>query len=246
MATFFRKIRSKLLSENKITKYLIYAVGEIFLVVIGILIAIQVNNWNENRKEVAQQQAYEKRLIGELRIDLSKLRSLDSTGNLKKKLIYDYIDYYNSTSSDPELLNQKIETLNVSKRIFYTNAYTIQDLITTGNLALFPEHKRAAILQLKNIHDQYLYYETSTIEDVALYEQEIKKTFDLLNLNGLSNKEITGSKPYDQNLQSDQFRIFHNSLVESLKLFEFQSEMYEVMTKETSKLLEVLMKNNKG
>jgi hypothetical protein len=50
MISFFRKIRQKLLSQNQITRYLVYALGEIFLVVIGILIALQVNNWNENRK----------------------------------------------------------------------------------------------------------------------------------------------------------------------------------------------------
>ena len=50
MIKFFRKIRQKLLSENKFSKYFIYAIGEIILVVIGILIALQVNNWNEERK----------------------------------------------------------------------------------------------------------------------------------------------------------------------------------------------------
>ena len=50
MLTFFRRIREKLLSENNFSKYLLYAVGEIVLVVIGILIALQINNWNDNRK----------------------------------------------------------------------------------------------------------------------------------------------------------------------------------------------------
>ena len=50
MLKFFRKIRQKLLSENKFSKYLIYAIGEILLVVVGILIALQINNWNEGRK----------------------------------------------------------------------------------------------------------------------------------------------------------------------------------------------------
>jgi hypothetical protein len=49
MIKFFRKIRQKLLSENKFSKYLLYAIGEILLVVIGILIALQINNWNQNR-----------------------------------------------------------------------------------------------------------------------------------------------------------------------------------------------------
>lgn len=50
MLKFFRKIRQKLLSENRFSKYAIYALGEIFLVVIGILIALQINNWNEAKK----------------------------------------------------------------------------------------------------------------------------------------------------------------------------------------------------
>ncbi|WP_026348486.1 DUF6090 family protein [Eudoraea adriatica] len=46
MIKFFRKIRQQLLSQNKLSKYLFYAIGEIVLVVIGILIALQINNWN--------------------------------------------------------------------------------------------------------------------------------------------------------------------------------------------------------
>ncbi|WP_245603281.1 DUF6090 family protein, partial [Maribacter antarcticus] len=51
MIKFFRKNRQKSLTENKFSKYLIYAIGEIILVVIGILIALQVNNWNEESKK---------------------------------------------------------------------------------------------------------------------------------------------------------------------------------------------------
>jgi len=55
MIKFFRHIRQKLLSENKVSKYLIYAIGEIILVVIGILIALQINNWNEEKKQRIQE-----------------------------------------------------------------------------------------------------------------------------------------------------------------------------------------------
>ncbi len=57
MLRFFRQIRQRLLTDNKFSKYLLYAVGEILLVVIGILIALQVDNWNDERanrdKEIA-------------------------------------------------------------------------------------------------------------------------------------------------------------------------------------------------
>ncbi|WP_104736290.1 DUF6090 family protein [Hanstruepera ponticola] len=65
MIKFFRKIRQDLLSEGKTGKYLKYAIGEIVLVVIGILIALQINNWNESRKE----SNYEQKFLNELKSD---------------------------------------------------------------------------------------------------------------------------------------------------------------------------------
>ncbi|MCT8341214.1 DUF6090 family protein [Flavobacteriaceae bacterium TK19130] len=56
MIKFFRKIRQRLLSENKFSKYLIYAIGEIILVVIGILIALQVSNLNKKRIDFDSEQ----------------------------------------------------------------------------------------------------------------------------------------------------------------------------------------------
>ena len=51
MLKIFRKIRQNMLKNNKVTAYLLYAIGEIVLVMIGILLALQVNNWNEKRKQ---------------------------------------------------------------------------------------------------------------------------------------------------------------------------------------------------
>jgi hypothetical protein len=51
MIKFFRKIRQKMLTENKLSKYVIYAIGEILLVVIGILIALQINNFNNHKQQ---------------------------------------------------------------------------------------------------------------------------------------------------------------------------------------------------
>ena len=56
MIHFFRRIRQGLLSQNRFSKYMLYAIGEIALVMIGILLALQVNTWNENRKDNLQEQ----------------------------------------------------------------------------------------------------------------------------------------------------------------------------------------------
>ncbi len=56
MINFFRRIRKKMADDNKPIKYMRYAIGEIILVVIGILIALQINNWNEDRKELNEEQ----------------------------------------------------------------------------------------------------------------------------------------------------------------------------------------------
>jgi len=50
MINFFRKIRENMIKENRVSKYILYAIGEIVLVVIGILIALSINNWNEQKK----------------------------------------------------------------------------------------------------------------------------------------------------------------------------------------------------
>ena len=61
MLRFFYQFRQSLFTENKFSKYILYAVGEIILVVIGILIALQINNWNEDR--INSQTDYERTYI---------------------------------------------------------------------------------------------------------------------------------------------------------------------------------------
>ena len=73
MIKFFRNIRKKLLSENRIRKYLIYAIGEIFLVVVGILIALQINNMNEESKLRKDEQVLLLQLRDEFESNLTQL-----------------------------------------------------------------------------------------------------------------------------------------------------------------------------
>ena len=87
MIKFLRKIRQKLIDSGSVTKYLLYASGEILLVVIGILIALQVNNWNEERK----QDQVELRLLNEIRENLLLSRAeIDEVNELNHTLIESY------------------------------------------------------------------------------------------------------------------------------------------------------------
>lgn len=76
MIKFFRRIRQNLLSEGKTTKYLKYAFGEIVLVVIGILIALQINNWNEDRKIRNAEIEILQNLKTELKFNLEELNKI--------------------------------------------------------------------------------------------------------------------------------------------------------------------------
>lgn len=84
MIKLFRNVRRRLLRENRFSRYLIYAIGEIILVVIGILIALQINNWNENRKAAI----IERKLLDNLQIEFEdNLKELDSTSREVDKVI---------------------------------------------------------------------------------------------------------------------------------------------------------------
>ena len=70
MIRFFRTIRQSLLAQGRITRYLTYAVGEIILVVTGIFLALQLNNWNAERKQVQQELALLEEMRENLEMDL--------------------------------------------------------------------------------------------------------------------------------------------------------------------------------
>ena len=75
MIKFFRNIRQQLLSQNRFNKYLLYALGEIVLVVIGILIALSINNWNEDRKERNELREYLYKISENVKQDILQVKS---------------------------------------------------------------------------------------------------------------------------------------------------------------------------
>lgn len=75
MIKFFRHIRQRFISEGKTKKYLLYAIGEIVLVVIGILIALSINNWNEKRKQNKTLYSIYQIIKEDINIDLAEINS---------------------------------------------------------------------------------------------------------------------------------------------------------------------------
>ena len=86
MIKFFRKIRQNLLMENKTSKYFKYAIGEIVLVVIGILLALQINNWNENRKSKQFETKILKEIKTSIQLDLGRNKAILEERILPKRI----------------------------------------------------------------------------------------------------------------------------------------------------------------
>ena len=94
MIKFFRKIRQKMLTENKFSKYLLYAIGEIVLVVIGILIALQINNWNNDKEQRKLEAKYLNEIQNNLRADLSDIVfniNFNESKLKSNKIVLDYL-----------------------------------------------------------------------------------------------------------------------------------------------------------
>ena len=133
MIKFFRKIRQNLLSEGKTGKYMKYAIGEIVLVVIGILIAISINNWNEQRKEILQEQ----KILSQLKSDFNKnLEQLEEKISMRSDIfqasmeLLEYID-------NPEFVELDSIIFQLSFLIMDPTFDPIKNnLIESGNLHL--------------------------------------------------------------------------------------------------------------
>ncbi|WP_115460898.1 DUF6090 family protein [Winogradskyella aurantiaca] len=145
MIKFFRKIRQNLLSEGKTGKYLKYAIGEIILVVFGILIALQINNWNESRIDRISEQAILKQLQSEFK---SNLKQLDEKIGIRSYIMNSTIQLL-SNIDHPAIRNVDSVEMHIAKTIPYTTFDPIiNDLATSGNLRLIRNDSLKALLSL--------------------------------------------------------------------------------------------------
>ena len=169
MIKFFRKIRYDLMENNKTGKYLKYAIGEIVLVVIGILIALQINNWNEKRKIKHKETVILKELLTSINSDLKAYESFSDLRLERKKRGLDslfvyvfekkeikgslFIDFYTNMNQDifvrfdngpfEDLKSSGLDIIsNDSLRTSINNAYTVKlPLYTNLSNILYDESK---------------------------------------------------------------------------------------------------------
>ncbi len=125
MLPFFRKIRWRHARENNFFKYARYAVGEIVLVVIGILIALQINTWNENKKLNKLKDSYLIRLINDIEQDTANINHVRSQIDLNQAIIKKVI-----TSLDPEIDSQVLDT---SIRDYFSQGWLLSEFVPTVN-----------------------------------------------------------------------------------------------------------------
>ncbi len=210
MLRVFRTLRQQLLPKNKFGKYLLYAIGEILLVVIGILIALQVNTWNEGRVEKAEEQAILRQLKTEFTLNLTqlddKIKSKEALMSSARTL-FDYIDHSETRIQD------SID-FHLGRTIpFPTFDPIVNDLASSGALRLIQSDSLKLMLSLwtsdiKNVQEDELawkfyrdhyylpflveHYQLRTIRDLAIKS-------GLLN-NFLITPEDGGRKEEDQSI----------------------------------------------
>ena len=175
MIKFFRKIRQRLVTENKFTQYLIYAVGEIVLVVIGILIAMSINNWNQNKIESNTTNNYLRKIESNIQQDLKMSQNLlEFRINNSAQCLEASQMLVNRDFSDQETIQSAVFGLLIELPLNY-NKSAFESLISSGNLSKIED---------SNIEDMiYSYYRLvdnieSQENDLLLWCNELELELD--------------------------------------------------------------------
>lgn len=151
MFKFFRKIRYKLMSENKTAKYLKYAIGEIVLVVIGILIALSINSWNQNRLDQLDKNEILSKLHVEFQLNKKILQdyslTIDASMNANIKLM-SLIGESRETLSKQNLDSLFYEAYQGFELAFSENA--AKNIVEGGRLNLFKNEDMTTFLNQWN------------------------------------------------------------------------------------------------
>lgn len=155
MIKFVRNIRKKLAAENNLAKYLRYAIGEILLVVIGILIALQVNNWNEARKVRIQEHLLIQSIISDLKMDTLMINQNLRILQADTTRIFGFIKRMSDSKVTIDTLVQ-IARFEFDPRLHVNatfNDNTFKSLLSTGSLKILETWIQDELLQINEMHD---------------------------------------------------------------------------------------------
>jgi len=224
MLRFFRTIRKKLIEQDNIRKYLLYAIGEILLVVIGILIALQINTWNQQRIEAQKESRYISELNRDLNSQLQEIQYLNETLSSSLERLNMLIDLLDE--NEPLKVNEKIASLFFS--IYERTSFTIKDpiyqeLIATGNIELIrnKELRNSIIQYYQRLEKAVLIIQKNndsndlTIKPRALQLVEIWPPGFALLPNSSGTMSEFGRSDFP-----DMHNVFNRNLADEQKLFE--------------------------
>jgi hypothetical protein len=202
MIKFFRKIRQNMLSENKFSKYLIYAIGEILLVVIGILIALSINNWNDKNKNRKQERQVLLQLKEEYKENLTEL---DLKISMRKEMLeassrllayYDNNDSWKAADSVASDFTLTFYTPTFNPVIGVTS-----ELLSSGKLYIIENNKLKLMLtNWTGVSSRLIEYEEDLRSQTENhYNPYFKENHSYRKLfNGFWDNEILDSKRQDK------------------------------------------------
>ncbi|GGG57133.1 DUF6090 family protein [Bizionia arctica] len=161
MIKLFRKIRKNFLNEGKTTRYFKYAIGEIILVVIGILIALQINNWNENRKSNIEETAILESLYENLVLAKQQSDSLITEEMALKQLLIFVLEV------EPDPI--KIEKPTITDTMFKNAVWDVQnDLPIINTYINLKNTNKLSLIKNKKINEKFsdLDFQFNRVQDI--------------------------------------------------------------------------------
>jgi len=204
MIKFFRKIRQNLLMENKTGKYLKYAIGEMILVVLGILIALQINNWNEARKSKSTEVYVLTEILSNLSEDAVILKDIIAQRQKAKLSVAAMLKYLPSADINKDRLEKDVVNFLTFERYFpIINAYEVLKAkgLQLSNNVLTTKISRYYDYDQKKMNRSIIDVE-NTILGILEDSFGIIRFFQAISL----NKSITIVKYNDKVLKNELYR----------------------------------------
>ena len=163
--------------KNKWVEYL----AEILVIIIGILIAFMLNNWNERRKELLDQESYLIRLKNDLVTDNLNLHELIEDQKAKIISINSYFQFYQSNKNDFDALKDSVLNIPLKYGRYFPTNHTQNELINTGDFDLIPEQIRGELLELSGVREGYQIKNDKIITDIKNQLVEVTKYWANVN-----------------------------------------------------------------